>query len=67
MADTKIIFSVNKSSEGGYEARALGQSIFTQAKTMATLRLNAKEAVSAHFGSRKKPPTIRFVKASPRF
>jgi hypothetical protein len=31
MPQSEIIFSVQESPEGGYEARALGFSIFTQA------------------------------------
>ena len=31
MADSEIIFTVEESPEGGYEARSLGYSIFTQA------------------------------------
>ncbi len=38
MADTEIIFSVEESPEGGYEARALGHAIFTQAETLEELR-----------------------------
>jgi hypothetical protein len=40
MEETEIIFSVQESPEGGYEARALGYSIFTQADTMDELKLN---------------------------
>ena len=49
MPDTEIIFSVQESPEGGYEARALGYSIFTQADTMDELKLNVREAVHCHF------------------
>jgi hypothetical protein len=34
----EIIFSVEESPEGGFEAHALGHSIFTQAETVAELR-----------------------------
>jgi hypothetical protein len=33
MTESEIIFSVQESAEGGYEARALGHDIFTQADT----------------------------------
>ena len=49
MADTEIIFSVQDSPEGGYEARALGYSIFTQADTIDELKRNMREAVQCHF------------------
>jgi hypothetical protein len=38
MAETEIIFSVQESVEGGYEARALGHDIFTQAESLEELR-----------------------------
>lgn len=37
--DTEIIFLVEESPEGGFEARALGESIFTEADDM-TKRLS---------------------------
>lgn len=37
MPEAEIIFSVKKSPEGGFEARAVGHSIFTQADTMDEL------------------------------
>jgi hypothetical protein len=58
MPKTEIIFSVQKSPEGGYEARALGYSIFTQADTMDQLKLNVCEAVRCHFGHGKTLPVI---------
>jgi hypothetical protein len=54
----EIIFSVKNSPEGGYEARALGHSIFTQAQTMDELKLNIREAVRCHFGHRTELPVI---------
>ncbi len=62
MAETEILFSFQKSSDGGYEARALGYSIFAQAKTMDGLRANVKDAVACHFGDRMIFPSIRLVK-----
>ena len=59
MMETEIIFSVNESPEGGYEARALGHAIFTQADTMEELRKNVREAVHAHFDEGKSPSVIR--------
>jgi hypothetical protein len=64
MVGSIIVFSVKKSPQGGYDARAVGYPIFTQASTMKALRRNAKEAVRAHFGPSEKLPTISFVKAS---
>jgi len=59
MPETEIIFSVQESPEGGYEARALGYSIFTQADSMDELKLNLREAVRCHFDEGKAPPVIR--------
>lgn len=59
MADSEIIFSVNDSPEGGYEAHALGHSIFTQADTMDELKQNLREAVQCHFDESKAPTVIR--------
>lgn len=59
MPDTEIIFAVQESPEGGYEARALGYSIFTEADDMEELRRNVREAVHAHFDEGKAPAVIR--------
>ena len=59
MADSEIIFSVHDSPEGGYEARALGHSIFTQADTMEELKANVREAVHCHFDEGQAPSVIR--------
>ena len=59
MPETEIIFSVQESPEGGYEARAPGYSIFTQADNMDELKVNVREAVHCHFDEGKAPPVIR--------
>ncbi|HEX8817634.1 MAG TPA: 2-oxoisovalerate dehydrogenase [Terriglobales bacterium] len=59
MAESEIIFSIQESPEGGYEARALGHSIFTQADTMEELRRNVREAVHCHFENGGSPTVIR--------
>jgi predicted type IV restriction endonuclease len=45
----EIIFVINESSEGGYEAQALGLSIFTEADSWSELKENIINAVSCHF------------------
>jgi hypothetical protein len=45
----EIIFLVEEDVEGGYFAQALGESIFTQADDLQTLRLMVKDAVECHF------------------
>lgn len=59
MPDTEIIFSVEESPEGGYEARALGHSIFTQGDSMDELKRNVRKAVQCHFDEGKAPKVIR--------
>ena len=46
----EIIFVVKESAEEGYEAQALGASIFTEADTWEMLREEVKDAVRCHFG-----------------
>jgi hypothetical protein len=57
--DTEIIFSVQESAEGGYEARALGYPIFTQADTIEELREMVRDAVQCHFPEAQRPKLIR--------
>lgn len=45
----EIIFVVNESNEGGYEAQALGHSIFTEANSIEELKDNIREAIHCHF------------------
>lgn len=61
---TEVIFLIEEALEGGYIARALGESIFTEAETMEQLKINVKEAVDCHFDDEDKPKLIRlhFVK-----
>ncbi|MFY9673318.1 MAG: 2-oxoisovalerate dehydrogenase [Terriglobales bacterium] len=64
MPESEIIFSVQESPEGGYEAQALGHDIFTQGETMEELREMVRDAVKCHFGGGPAPAVIRlhFVK-----
>jgi hypothetical protein len=55
----EIIFQVDEAPEGGYTARALGQSIFTEAQTLDDLRVNVREAVRCHFDEGQGPKLIR--------
>ena len=48
-AMTEIIFIVEESAEGGFEARALGHSIFTEGESISELKVSIKEAVRCHF------------------
>ncbi len=55
----EIIFLVEEAPEGGYTARALGESIFTEADDLEELRRNAREAVACHFEEGQGPGVIR--------
>jgi hypothetical protein len=57
--ETEVIFLVNESAEGGYEAKALGHSIFTEAETLEELRAMVKDAVLCHFDDANRPRIIR--------
>ncbi len=55
----EIIFLVEDAPEGGFTARALGHSIYTDADTIAELHANVREAISCHFDPAEKPGIIR--------
>ncbi|MDH5400746.1 MAG: 2-oxoisovalerate dehydrogenase [Cyclobacteriaceae bacterium] len=55
---TEIIFIVEESPEGGYEARALDQSIFTDGETQEELKSNIREALRCHF-EKDMPKMVR--------
>lgn len=55
----EIIFWIQESPEGGYEARALGYSIFTEAETLDELKREVADAVECHFEQADKPRIIR--------
>lgn len=40
---------VEEALEGGYTARAIGESIFTEADTIKELNANINEAIECHF------------------
>jgi hypothetical protein len=58
MADTEIIFEVQESAKGGYEARALGSLIFTEADSLDELKRMVRDAVSCHFAEESRPRLI---------
>jgi hypothetical protein len=57
--ESEIIFSVQEAPEGGYHARALGFSIFTEADSLDDLKMKIRDAVSCHFDPGEKPRIIR--------
>ncbi|NOX89162.1 MAG: 2-oxoisovalerate dehydrogenase [Calditrichaeota bacterium] len=57
--NTEIIFIIEESLEGGYEAKAIGHSIFTEGESIDELKKNVVEAVACHFEPEEKPKIIR--------
>lgn len=55
----EIIIIIEEAIEGGWHAKALGHSIFTEAETLEELKSNIKEAISCHFESDNIPKIIR--------
>lgn len=47
---SEIVFLVEEAPEGGFTARALGESIFTQAESFDDLREAVRDAVRCHCG-----------------
>ena len=50
---SEVIFLVESAPEGGWTARCLGESIFTEADTLDDLRSNVRDAVACHFDERE--------------
>jgi hypothetical protein len=55
----ELIFLVEDASAGGFTARALRHSIFTEADSLEELRCNVRDAVHCHFDEGKAPKIIR--------
>jgi len=55
----EVIFMVEESMEGGYEAKALDYSIYTQAETLEDLKKEIIDAVKCHFKDTEMPHIIR--------
>lgn len=57
----KLMFLVEDAPEGGFTARALGQSIFTEADSLDELRAKVRDAVQCHFEEGHAPKVIRLL------
>ncbi|MEJ6483627.1 2-oxoisovalerate dehydrogenase E1 subunit beta [Nostoc punctiforme UO1] len=53
---TEIVFIVEDDPDNGYTARALTESIFTQAEDIETLREMIRDAVHCHFPNEENRP-----------
>jgi hypothetical protein len=56
---SEVIFLVEEAPEGGFTARALGEPIFTEADSVATLYDMVRDAVRCHFEGGQLPSIIR--------
>jgi hypothetical protein len=56
---SEIVFLIEEAAEGGFSARALGESIFTQAESLEELRERVRAAVRCHFDEGQGPSVIR--------
>lgn len=59
MNTSEIIFEVTEAVKGGYDARALGHSIFTQGEDWDELKAMVKDAVRCHFDEDSLPVILR--------
>ncbi len=55
----EVFFLVEEAIEGGYTAKALGESIFTEGETLEELRTNIKEAVQCYYEENSLPLKLR--------
>lgn len=59
-APIELVFVVEEAPEGGFTAHAAGESIFTEANEIESLRKNILEAVRCHYaGARSRPRIVR--------
>lgn len=56
---SELIFLVEEAPEGGFTARALGESIFTEADSAEEIGARVRDAVRCHFAEDKLPRLIR--------
>jgi hypothetical protein len=55
----EIVFLVEEAPEGGFTARALGYSIYTEADNWDELKAAIQDAITCHFDEGQKPKVIR--------
>jgi hypothetical protein len=55
----ELIFIVEESLDGGYEARSVGASVFTQGDDISDLKKQINDAVNCHFEEDKLPKIIQ--------
>jgi hypothetical protein len=55
---SEIVFLIEEDPDSGYVARALGESIFTQATDVVTLKEIVRDAVRCHFPDEDTRPKV---------
>lgn len=55
----EIVFQIEESGEGGYEAHALGHSIHTEADSLDEIKEMIRDAVRCHFEESDIPQVVR--------
>ena len=55
----EILFYIEEELEGGFAAKAVNYSIFTQGDDLETLKENISDAVRCHFEENSLPKVIR--------
>jgi hypothetical protein len=55
---SELIFVVEEAPEGGYTARALGESISTEADDLQHLQHQVRDAVLCHFDEEEARPKL---------
>ena len=55
----ELIFLVEDADEGGFTAKALGESIFTQAESLSELKRMVRDAVLIHYEGSEIPRIVR--------
>jgi len=55
---TELVFQVEEDPDGGLTARAIGESIFTEAETVEELREQVRDAVTCHFDDPQTRPKV---------
>ncbi|MBW7927195.1 MAG: 2-oxoisovalerate dehydrogenase [Fimbriimonadaceae bacterium] len=57
----ELAFEVREAPEGGFTARAMGASIFTEADSLEELREAIRDAVRCHFDPGNEPRSLRLL------
>ena len=56
MKRAELIFLVEEDPEGGFSAKAIGESIFTQGETIEEIKTNIKGAIACHYERKEDIP-----------